>query len=92
MKALVTVAFPGLPDGELVVRIFQPGDEVVGDLAAVAVREKWAKPNVASDDGDRSTAAAPPAKATAKSGKDKRAKAVASGDEDLPLDQEDEDQ
>lgn len=40
--ATVTVAFQGVPDGECYPREFAPGDEVMGDLAVVAVREGWA--------------------------------------------------
>jgi hypothetical protein len=43
MKAIVTKGFEGLPDGELIVRTFKPGDEVHGELAAVALREGWAE-------------------------------------------------
>jgi len=42
--ALVTVAFPGRPDGQAEVRNFNPGDECHGDLAQVAVNEGWAEP------------------------------------------------
>jgi hypothetical protein len=41
--AKVTVAFSGVPDGEIYPKDFAPGDEVHGDLAAVAVREGWAE-------------------------------------------------
>lgn len=41
--AIVTVPFVGAPDGELYGREFAVGDEVRGDLAAVAVREGWAE-------------------------------------------------
>lgn len=48
-RATVTVAFPGLPDGESQVRNFEPGDLVEGDLADVAIAEDWA---VEGYDGD----------------------------------------
>jgi hypothetical protein len=40
--ATVTAAFLGVPDGEVYPKAFEPGSEVTGDLAAVAVREGWA--------------------------------------------------
>jgi hypothetical protein len=40
--ATVKTAFLGVPDGEIYPKAFEPGDEVTGDLAAVAVREGWA--------------------------------------------------
>lgn len=40
--AKVTVAFSGVPDGEVYPREFAPGDEVLGDLSVVAVGEGWA--------------------------------------------------
>lgn len=40
--ATVTKAFKGVPDGDVLPVDFVPGDEVTGDLAAVAVREGWA--------------------------------------------------
>lgn len=42
MKAIVEKPFSGAPDGELHPRAFAVGDTVTGDLAVVAVREKWA--------------------------------------------------
>lgn len=41
--ATVTAAFCGVPDGAVYPREFAPGETVTGDLAAVAVREGWAK-------------------------------------------------
>lgn len=43
MKAIVTKAFPGVPDGELHVRHFVEGDEVTGKLAQVALDNDWAE-------------------------------------------------
>jgi hypothetical protein len=43
MKAKVMKAFPGVPDGENQVRQINEGEVITGDLAAVAVREKWAE-------------------------------------------------
>jgi hypothetical protein len=42
MKAIVTTAFPGVPDGESMTRRIEVGEQIVGDLASVAVREGWA--------------------------------------------------
>lgn len=36
--------FDGVPDGEVQPRRFQPGDPVFGELAEVAIKQKWAKP------------------------------------------------
>ena len=44
MQARVVQPFFGAPDGEVYAREFAEGDIVQGDLAAVAVREGWAKP------------------------------------------------
>lgn len=44
MKAKVKQRFKGVPDGECYTRTFAPGDEVTGDLAAVAVAEGFAEP------------------------------------------------
>lgn len=44
VTAKVVEAFFGVPDGEVYPRDFAPGDMVHGDLAAVALREGWAKP------------------------------------------------
>ena len=45
--AKVKTAFHGVPDGEVMPKEFKPGDEVTGDLAAVAVAQGWAS----DDDG-----------------------------------------
>lgn len=42
MKAKVTKPFNGAPDGQIYGKDFAVGDIVEGDLATVAVREKWA--------------------------------------------------
>jgi hypothetical protein len=41
--AKVTKQFFGVPDGEVYPRGFVDGDEVVGDLAKVAIEEGWAE-------------------------------------------------
>ena len=43
MKAKVTQAFDGVPDGKVHPVTFNPGDEVEGELAKVAVANKWAR-------------------------------------------------
>ncbi len=43
MKAKVTVAFDGVEDGYIIPRRFEIGEEITGDIAKVAVTEKWAK-------------------------------------------------
>ena len=43
MKAKVTRAFPGKPDDEVLSRAIAVGEEILGDLALVAVREGWAE-------------------------------------------------
>jgi hypothetical protein len=42
MKAITTVEFKGVPDNEVQAKTFKVDDPVSGDLAVVAVREKWA--------------------------------------------------
>lgn len=43
MKAKVKQAFPGRPDNEVRTRTIEAGEIIEGDLATVAVREKWAE-------------------------------------------------
>jgi hypothetical protein len=43
MRAKVTKAFPGRPDHEAKTREIAVGEEIEGELAAVAVREQWAE-------------------------------------------------
>jgi hypothetical protein len=43
MQAKVLKAFPGRPDAEIMTRTIEVGETIDGDLAAVAVREKWAE-------------------------------------------------
>ena len=43
MAVFATVAFHGVPDGMVYPRAFAEGDEVTGELAAVAIREGWAE-------------------------------------------------
>jgi hypothetical protein len=54
MQAKVTQEFAGRPDGEALSRTIKVDEVISGDLAAVAIREKWAvpeldDPNVAHD-------------------------------------------
>lgn len=44
MKAKVVKAFSGAADGQHHPKMWQPGDVVEGNLAEVAVKEKWAEP------------------------------------------------
>lgn len=43
MRAKVTEAFPGRPDNEIMTRPIEVGETIEGDLARVAVEQKWAK-------------------------------------------------
>lgn len=42
MKAKVIIEFKGRPDSEALTRTIAKGDTIEGDLAEVAVRNKWA--------------------------------------------------
>lgn len=44
-KAIATRAFEGAPDGSAYPEHFEKGDPVAGDLAHVAIGEKWARPS-----------------------------------------------
>lgn len=44
MKAKVTKAFMGVPDGSIYPIQFNPGDEVEGDLAREVIAAGWAAP------------------------------------------------
>lgn len=44
MQAKVTKEFAGRPDSEALSRTIKVGEIITGDLATVAVREKWAEP------------------------------------------------
>lgn len=46
MKATVTKEFDGAKDGAIYPTHFKPGDVVEGDLARVAVENKWAEEGV----------------------------------------------
>ena len=52
MKAYAIQPFDGVPDGEVYPRRFEVGDEVHGELAAVALREGWAAEHPLDHDGD----------------------------------------
>jgi len=43
MNAAATTTFYGAKDGELYPTRFEPGDLIEGELAEIAVREKWAE-------------------------------------------------
>ena len=55
MQAKVTTEFSGRPDSDALARTIKVGEVITGDLAAVAVREKWAEEvgaeTPANDDG-----------------------------------------
>lgn len=46
MKATVIKEFDGAPDGTIYPKHFVPGDVIDGDLARVAVENKWAEEGV----------------------------------------------
>lgn len=57
MFAKVTKAFQGRPDNEPLSRTIREGEVITGDLADVAVKEKWATevpPNEKSDEPPKS--------------------------------------
>lgn len=58
MKATVTTETNARPDGEPLPRAVKVGEVIEGDLAAVAVRDKWAE-----EIADEDTPAKAPAKA-----------------------------
>ncbi len=43
VKAEVTKAFPGVPDGKHDAEDFEPGDEITGDLARAMIAAGFAK-------------------------------------------------
>lgn len=51
MKVMVTKEFPGRPDAEANVRPIRVGEIVGGELAKVALAEKWGE-EVAGDDAE----------------------------------------
>jgi hypothetical protein len=58
LKAIVTQEFPGRPDSESLPRTIKVGETVTGDLARVAIENKWAE-----EDTGSTAAAAQPKKA-----------------------------
>lgn len=56
-KAKVTTAFPGVKDEEVYPTNFKVGDVVEGELAKVAVENKWAEP-VSEKEAEKLKAAA----------------------------------
>jgi hypothetical protein len=60
MRAKVTEAFNGVPDGRIHPRQIAVGEIIDGDLAAVAIREKWAEET--ADEAPAPAAAKPKAK------------------------------
>lgn len=63
-KAVVVTAFTGRPDNEDRARRIEVGEEIEGELAQVALRERWAKSNAPAGKAD-------PAKGEVSSGKGK---------------------
>lgn len=63
-KAIVTEAFPGARDGEFTVTQFAVGDAIEGDIADVAIANKWAK-NASEKEFAAAVAAAEAAKPAA---------------------------
>jgi hypothetical protein len=55
MNATVITTFFGARDGELYPIRFDPGDLVEGQLAEIAVREKWAEETALEPDEGRSS-------------------------------------
>lgn len=53
MKAIVTVEFMGVADGDIYPRRFTVGEPVTGDIAAVALNEGWAMDPAKSDSRPR---------------------------------------
>lgn len=49
-KAIVAKSFLGAPDGSAYPETFEKGDAIAGDLADVAISQKWARPP--KDDGE----------------------------------------
>jgi hypothetical protein len=60
MSVKVTTAFTGCRDGEVIPRRFEVGEELTGDLARVALKQRWAAPDKKSGKGavDTDTSAA----------------------------------
>lgn len=59
VRAKVTVPFPGRPDDETQVRQIEAGEIITGDLAAVALQQGWAEPDVSSSQEPTSLAPKP---------------------------------
>lgn len=55
MNATAITAFYGAKDGELYPTRFEPGDLIEGELAAIAVREKWAEETALEPDEGRNS-------------------------------------
>ena len=70
--AKVVKEFWGAADHDPKTRLFKPGEEVTGDLAAVAVREGWAEPAKAAK-GEKAPAPDEPALAEPMKAKAKKA-------------------
>lgn len=52
MKAIVTKAFPGRPDNDVMTREIKAGEIIDGDLARVAIENNWAEKHALGDGSD----------------------------------------
>ena len=77
MAILVKKHFNGVPDGECHPHRYQPGDEVTGDLAAVALKQGWAKEVETKAEAKAEAEAKAKAEAEAKAKAEAEAKAEA---------------
>ena len=55
MNATAITTFYGAKDGELYPTRFEPGDLIEGELAEIAVREKWAEETALESDEGRNS-------------------------------------
>jgi hypothetical protein len=55
MNATAITTFYGAKDGELYPTRFEPGDLIEGELAEIAVREKWAEETALEPDEGRNS-------------------------------------
>jgi len=55
MNATAITTFYGAKDGELYPTRLEPGDPIEGELAEIAVREKWAEETALEPDEGRSS-------------------------------------
>lgn len=77
LTAKVKKSFPGVPDGQTQPILFEKGDTVTGDLARVAIEEKWASKTKSQAELDAEAKAKEEAEAKAKAEAEAKAKAEA---------------